>query len=119
MHSQQIHSSSQIIDFITCYKIRYFKVINFTAKRKFMYSKEETQQLQKQAITFIKHIDNSSFKSSEIEALRNVLRFHEYRYYVLNEPLISDFEYDQLFKALQKMEEEDPLLLLRILLHNG
>ena len=73
-----------------------------------MYSKEETQQLQKQAIIFIKHIGNSSFKSSEIEALRNVLRFHEYRYYILNEPLISDFEYDQLFKALQKMEEEDP-----------
>jgi DNA ligase (NAD+) len=76
-----------------------------------MYSKEETQQLQKQAVTFIKHISDSSFKTSEIEALRNVLRFHEYRYYVLNEPLISDFEYDQLFKALQKIEEEDPGLI--------
>ena len=73
-----------------------------------MYSKEETQQLQKQAIAFIKQIDNSSFKTSDIESLRNVLRFHEYRYYILNEPLISDFEYDQLFKALQKIEEEDP-----------
>ena len=76
-----------------------------------MYSKEETQQLQKQAIAFIKQIDNSSFKNSEIEALRNVLRFHEYRYYVLNEPLISDFEYDQLFKTLQKLEEEHPDLI--------
>jgi DNA ligase (NAD+) len=76
-----------------------------------MYSKEETQHLQKQGIAFIKQIGPSSFKSSEIEALRNVLRFHEYRYYVLNEPLISDFEYDQLFKALQKMEEENPGLI--------
>src|SRR5436190_5453589 len=76
-----------------------------------MYSKEETQQLQKQAIAFIKQIDNSSLKSHEIESLRNVLRFHEYRYYISNEPLISDFEYDKLFKALQKMEEEDPALI--------
>ena len=76
-----------------------------------MYSKEETQQLQKQAIAFIKQIDNSSFKTSDIESLRNVLQFHEYRYYILNEPLISDFEYDQLFKALQKIEEEDPALI--------
>ncbi|MEP7376228.1 MAG: NAD-dependent DNA ligase LigA [Chitinophagaceae bacterium] len=76
-----------------------------------MYSKEETQQLQKQAIAFIKQIDHSFFKSSDIESLRNVLRFHEYRYYILNEPLVSDFEYDQLFKALQKIEDENPDLI--------
>lgn len=76
-----------------------------------MYSKEETLQLQKQAVAFIKQIDNSSFKNNEIEALRNVLRFHEYRYYVLNDPLISDFEYDRLFKTLQKLEEEHPDLI--------
>ena len=76
-----------------------------------MYSKEETQQLQKQAIAFIKQIDTSTFKGRDIDSLRNVLRFHEYRYYVLNDPLISDFEYDHLFKALQKMEDENPGLI--------
>ena len=40
-----------------------------------------------------------------------MLRFHEYRYYIMNEPLISDFEYDQLFKRLEKIEQTHPSLL--------
>ena len=48
---------------------------------------------------------------SRIEELRNVLRFHEYRYYVLTEPLIADYEYDQLYKALEKLEKEQPELV--------
>ncbi|MEI9909451.1 MAG: hypothetical protein WDO71_07175 [Bacteroidota bacterium] len=47
----------------------------------------------------------------EIEALRETLRFHEYRYYILNEPLISDYEYDQLYKSLEKIEAENPKLI--------
>src|SRR5690349_5763071 len=74
-----------------------------------MYSKETTQQLQKQAVGFIKNIDGITKK--EIETLRDVLRFHEHRYYILNDPLISDFEYDQLFKALEKLEDENPSLI--------
>lgn len=46
--------------------------------------------------------------ATEIETLRNVLRFHEHRYYVLNDPLISDFEYDQLYKWLEKAEKLHP-----------
>ena len=76
-----------------------------------MYSKEETQQLQKKAITLLKQIDNASFKINEIESLRDVLRFHEYRYYILNDPLVSDFEYDKLFKTLEKAEEDNPKLI--------
>jgi DNA ligase (NAD+) len=40
-----------------------------------------------------------------------VLRFHEHRYYILNDPLLSDYEYDQLFKALEKIEKENPTLI--------
>ena len=40
-----------------------------------------------------------------------MLRFHEHRYYILNDPLLSDFEYDQLFKALEKIEKENPTLI--------
>ena len=76
-----------------------------------MYSKEETHQLQKKAIALLKQIDNAGFKISEIESLRDVLRFHEYRYYILNDPLISDFEYDKLFKTLEKAEGENPKLI--------
>ena len=40
-----------------------------------------------------------------------MLRFHEHRYYILNDPLLSDYEYDQLFKALEKIEKENPTLI--------
>ncbi len=33
---------------------------------------------------------------------------HDYQYYVLDEPVVSDAEYDQLFRKLQKLEEEHP-----------
>jgi DNA ligase (NAD+) len=44
--------------------------------------------------------------------LREILRFHEHRYYVLNEPLISDTEYDQLYKMLERVEQENPSLVV-------
>ncbi|MGG9962075.1 NAD-dependent DNA ligase LigA [Ferruginibacter sp. SUN106] len=43
-----------------------------------------------------------------MNAFRNILRFHEYRYYVQNDPLISDFEYDTLYKKLEHFEKENP-----------
>src|SRR5262245_33621549 len=75
-----------------------------------MYSKEETNKLQKATGAFLKEAE-TKISSNKIEALRNVLRFHEHRYYILNDPLISDFEYDQLFKALEKIEKENPSLI--------
>jgi DNA ligase (NAD+) len=76
-----------------------------------MYSNEQTKKLQAATGNFLKEIKKSSLSVKEIESLRNVLRFHDYRYYILNDPLISDYEYDQLFKALQKLEEEHPELI--------
>lgn len=43
-----------------------------------------------------------------VNQLRSVLHFHEHRYYVLHQPLISDQEYDKLFKQLQAVEAEHP-----------
>lgn len=76
-----------------------------------MYSKDQTQKLQKSTSFFIKKIKENSIDKTGLDELRNVLRFHEYRYYVLNDPLISDFEYDQLFKELEKIEKENPKLI--------
>src|SRR5262249_49863351 len=36
---------------------------------------------------------------------------HEYRYYVLDQPTISDFEFDQLMRELQRLEQEHPELV--------
>lgn len=44
----------------------------------------------------------------EIERLRKEINYHNYRYYVLNEPVISDYEYDMLLKKLKKLEEQFP-----------
>jgi NAD-dependent DNA ligase len=41
--------------------------------------------------------------------------FHEYRYYILNDPLLTDAEYDTLYKALEKLESENPGLITPIL----
>jgi len=43
-----------------------------------------------------------------IEELRAEIRKHDYHYYVLNQPLISDAEYDKLFRELQELEEKYP-----------
>lgn len=46
--------------------------------------------------------------AQKIEALREELREHNYRYYVLNEPSISDFEFDMKLKELQELEAANP-----------
>jgi len=73
-----------------------------------MYSKEQTKKIQSETSAFIKKKD---IGAKEIDSLRDVLRFHEHRYYILNDPLISDFEYDQLYKSLEKLEQENPKLV--------
>ena len=69
-----------------------------------MYSKEQTQQLQSLTKKLLK-------EPGSIHDLREALRFHEHRYYVLSEPLLSDFEYDKLYKTLEKLEKADPSLI--------
>ncbi len=76
-----------------------------------MYNKEQTQQLHQQTISFLKQTAKG-IDASAIDVLRAVLRFHEYRYYVMNDPLIADAEYDQLYKALEKIEAENPALIV-------
>ncbi len=44
----------------------------------------------------------------KIEGLREKLREHDYRYYVLSQPKISDKEYDELMKKLKELEEKYP-----------
>ena len=42
------------------------------------------------------------------DQLKSILQFHEHRYYILNDPLITDYEYDQLYKKLEYIEENHP-----------
>lgn len=75
-----------------------------------MYSTEQVKDLS----TLTKKLISSSHTEKAFEIvkeIRKVLRFHEYRYYVLNDPLISDTEYDQLYKGLEKIETAHPELV--------
>jgi len=46
-----------------------------------------------------------------IEELREIINHHNYRYYVLDSPEISDAEYDELMKELRQLEAEHPGLV--------
>ena len=48
---------------------------------------------------------------NKINALRKKINDHNYHYYVLNNPIISDYEYDNLLRNLQDLEEKNPELI--------
>lgn len=52
-------------------------------------------------------MDKKKFKE-EIEKLREEIEYHNYRYYVLADPVISDEEYDKLLKRLIELEKKYP-----------
>ncbi len=53
-------------------------------------------------------------KNSEkkIKELREKIEYHNHKYYVENNPVISDFEYDKLLKELEKLESKYPDLII-------
>lgn len=73
---------------------------------------DKTKELQNKTTAFLKQIQAGSITTKNIGELRDVLRFHEYRYYIQNDPLVSDFEYDTLYKQLEALEKENPDLVV-------
>ncbi len=63
-------------------------------------------------------LESDGQKLSEINAvnlvsqLREAIYYHEWKYYVKNEPVISDFEYDLLYKKLESLEAMYPELVI-------
>lgn len=54
---------------------------------------------------------NIAHAKKKIERLRKKIHHHNYQYYVLNEPIISDYQYDQLYKELEELERLFPELI--------
>ncbi|MDP1558530.1 MAG: NAD-dependent DNA ligase LigA [Nitrosomonas sp.] len=48
----------------------------------------------------------------QLQKLRDLIDLHNYQYYVLDDPIISDAEYDQLFRELQQLEQRYPRLVV-------
>ena len=79
-----------------------------------MFSEENTRHLIEKTHELLKIASNSVQDKSEaqkrVEELHKVIPFHDYRYYVLAEPVITDPEYDALFKFLKELENQFPKL---------
>jgi DNA ligase (NAD+) len=86
--------------------------ISLCFKKMNMHNSKELQSLQQNSSSFLAQLaSNKEIAATEIDVLRQILRFHEHRYYVLNEPLISDFEYDKLYQSLKDIESTNPSLI--------
>ncbi len=68
------------------------------------YSASEQKALTTQSKNYLKQ----SLTTQDYDALIKLLSFHEWKYYVDNKPVLSDFEYDQLFDQLKRLENEHP-----------
>ncbi|MEM9930774.1 MAG: NAD-dependent DNA ligase LigA, partial [Bacteroidota bacterium] len=53
----------------------------------------------------------TSSPQEQAPELQALLRYHEWRYYVQDDPVLSDFEYDTLYKQLEALEAADPGLV--------
>lgn len=77
-----------------------------------MYSSVQTKELQTLTKKLSAENNKHPLAPESIEDLRKVLRFHEYRYYVMDDPLLADVEYDRLYHALDSMEQDNPALIV-------
>lgn len=58
-----------------------------------------------------RRVEDRRWVEARLEELRREIRRHEYLYYVLDQPEISDAQYDALFLELRRLEEEHPDLV--------
>jgi len=59
----------------------------------------------------LRKIQSKEDAQQAIEKLRRAIRYHNYRYYVLDDPVIPDADFDKLMQKLEKLEDEYPGLL--------
>lgn len=76
----------------------------YTAEQEAEYRALTEQLLSTEQPTTLEQADHM------VSDLRDAIRFHDWRYYIKSEAVISDFDYDKLFKMLKQIEEEYPSL---------
>lgn len=79
-----------------------------------MYTKDLEIALSKLAKDLLaKHGKQQLLNNPEetLEALQRVIIYNDWRYYVQSDPVLSDYEYDQLFAWLKQLEQENPHLI--------
>jgi DNA ligase (NAD+) len=74
-----------------------------------MYTSHDEKRLYEQAKHLLHHDEKDA--DATINALREVINYADWKYYVQSEPTLSDSEYDALFKKLKHLEEKYPELI--------
>ena len=72
-----------------------------------MFKKSDTSSLLAKTKTYLSDI-KTNYSADSVSELADLMRFHEWCYYVNNQPVVSDYEYDQLYKLLERLEQEHP-----------
>ena len=78
-----------------------------------MYQKDQQKQLFERSKAYLtpSHTVRQQDIPSQLNEVRPLIVYHEWRYYVHNDPVLSDYEYDQLYKYLEALEEQRPDLV--------
>jgi DNA ligase (NAD+) len=71
-----------------------------------MYAAQDEQRLYQLAKSLIETTSDNI--QQDVEQLREVISYADWKYYVQSEPVFADFEYDTLFKKLKLLEEQYP-----------
>ncbi len=79
-----------------------------------MYTTEQQRKFVEQSrqLLEVPTATDSAGAENQAAQLRQILIYHEWRYSVKNDPVISDFEYDHLYKKLEALEAAFPLLIV-------
>lgn len=72
-----------------------------------MYTIEEEQQVLQTAKTYL----TQELSAQHVTELRRIIEYADWKYYVQDNPVLADVEYDTLFKKLKQMEESHPEIL--------
>lgn len=79
-----------------------------------LFSSENNYELIALTEHLLKHLDDfipEDKLEKFCEDLKSVINFHDKHYYIEAKPLITDYDYDRLYKQLKKIEEENPNLV--------
>ncbi|HEY6083691.1 MAG TPA: NAD-dependent DNA ligase LigA, partial [Chitinophagaceae bacterium] len=79
-----------------------------------MYTKENELRLAQDAQSLLQQLQQRHSPpdpEKAVASLRKVINYNDWRYYVQSDPLLSDYEYDQLFAWLKNLEKDHPELI--------
>ena len=75
-----------------------------------IYMSKTKQEIDTKPDIDLDEISSRETAEEAIEKLRKALRYHNYSYYVKDDPVVSDAEYDEMMKQLEKLEDKFPEL---------